>query len=127
MARTIRFFTLSLILLWTLLSLGAWAVFSLGGDFMYNQLDWLFGGSPDVVPVAGAIFRFFQNLGLGLVFVVWALGSLVVWITGTILRRLAESVSVIHVREAGWVDAHEGERPMKDVTPPRPVRSLPRD
>jgi hypothetical protein len=127
MARTIRFFTFSVILLWTLLSLGAWAVFSLGGDIIYNQLDWVFGGNPDVVPAAGSVFRFFQNLGLGLVFVVWALGSLVLWIAGTILRRIAESMSVVHVREAGWVESYEGERPMKDVTPPRPVRSLPRN
>jgi len=127
MARTIRFLTVTTILVWSLLSLGAWALFSLGGDFMYNQLDWIFGGNPDVVPVAGAIFRFFQNLGLGLVFVVWALGSLVVWVAGAILRRLAESVSVIHVREARWGDAYDSERPMKDVTPPRPMRSLPRD
>jgi uncharacterized protein involved in cysteine biosynthesis len=125
MARTIRIFTISIILLWSLLSLGVWAALSLGGDFMYSQLDWIFGGNPDVVPAAGSVFRFFQNLGLGLVFVVWALGSLTVWIAGTILRRLAESVSVVHVRDAGWVDAYEGERPMKDVTPPRATRSLP--
>lgn len=127
MARTIRFFTFSVILFWSLLSLGAWALFSLGGDFMYNQLDWIFGGNPDLVPVVGAIFRFFQNFGLGLVFVIWAVGSLVVWLAGTILRRLAEGVSVVHVRDAGWADAYEGERPMKDVTPPRPARSLPRN
>ena len=127
MARTVRFFTFSVVLFWTLLSLGVWAVLSLGGDFIYNQLDWAFGGNPDLVPAAAAVFRFFQNLGLGLVFVVWAAGSLVIWIAGTILRRIAESVSVVHVREAGWAEPYEAERPMKDVTPPRPVRSLPRN
>ena len=127
MARTIRLFTFSVILFWSLLSLGAWAVFSLGGDFIYNQLDWMFGGNPDLVPAAAAVFRFFQNLGLGLVFFVWALGALVIWIAGTILRRLAESVSVVHVRDSGWADVYEGEPQMKDITPPRPVRSLPRN
>jgi hypothetical protein len=124
MARTIGYFTFGIILLWSLLSLGAWAVFSLGGDLVYRQFDWMFGGNPDVVPVAGAIFRFFQTLGIGLVFMVWALGSLAVWLVGTLMRRLVENMAVIQVRETVWSDSYE-ERPMKDVTPPRPSRSLP--
>ena len=125
MARTIGFFTLAVILLWSLLSLGAWAVFSLGGDFVYRQFDWMFGGNPDVVPIAGAIFRFFQTIGIGLVFVVWAVGSLAVWLIGTLMRRLAESVTVAQVRETNWSYSYEEERPMKDITPPRDMRSLP--
>jgi hypothetical protein len=124
MARTVGYFTFGIILLWSLLSLGAWAVFSLGGDLVFRQFDWMFGGNPDVVPVAGAIFRFFQTLGIGLVFVVWALGSLAVWLVGTLMRRLVESMTVIQVRERAWSDTYE-QRPMKDVTPPHPSRILP--
>jgi hypothetical protein len=125
MARAIGFFTIAVILLWSLLSLGAWALLSFGGDLIYRQLDWMFGGDPNVVPAAAALFRFFQNLGLGLVLVVWALGTFFVWIVGTIMRRIAQSMTVIRIREAEWADVYEGERPMKDVTPPRPARSLP--
>jgi hypothetical protein len=126
MARAIKVFAFATILIWSLLSLGVWALLSLGGDLVHSQLDWLFGGDPDVVPAAAAIFRFMQNLGLGLVFVVWAMGSLAIWIVAAIMRRLAASVTVIQVREAEWVGGYENVRPMKDVTPPRNVRSLPR-
>jgi hypothetical protein len=124
MARTINVFAMAILVVWTLLSLGAWAVFSLGGDFVHNQLDWIFLGDPDAVPVAASVLRFFQNLGLGLVAVVWALGSLLVWITASLLRRLARSVDLVYVQEQRWTAA-EGERPMKDVTPPRSAGALP--
>jgi hypothetical protein len=126
MAHTVRIFTLSIIAFWSLLSLGVWALLSLGGDFVYVQLDWMFGGSPDVVPAAASVFRFFQNLGLGLVVVVWAVGALFIWMVGTVMRRVLEGMTVIRVRETEWVDVHDSERPMKDVTPPREMRSLPR-
>jgi hypothetical protein len=125
MARTINVFAIAVLGLWTLLSLGAWAVFSLGGDFVYRQLDWIFLGDPDVVPVAAATFRFFQNFGLGLVAAVWALGSLVIWIGATVMRRLARSLDVTYAREPHWAEAEFGERPMKDVTPPRSAGALP--
>jgi hypothetical protein len=127
MARAIKVFAFATILIWSLLSLGVWALLSLGGDFVYGQLDWLLGGDPDVVPGAAAVFRFFQNIGLGLVFIVWAIGSLAIWILATIMRRLADSVTVLHVRETEWVGGYESERPMKDITPPRDVRGLPRN
>jgi hypothetical protein len=126
MTRAITVFMIAAILVWSLLSLGVWALLSLGGDFIHAQLDWLFGGDPDIVPTAAAVFRFFQNLGLGLVFIVWTIGTLAIWAVATILRRLAAGMTVIHVREAEWVGGYEGERPMKDVTPPREIRSLPR-
>jgi hypothetical protein len=126
MGRTVGLFTLFVVAVWSLLSLGVWALLSLGGDFIYAQLDWMFGGSPDVVPAAASVFRFFQNLGLGLVFVIWAVGALFIWIVGTIVRRLVEGMTVVRVREMEWADVHDGERPMKDVTPPRSMRSLPR-
>jgi len=126
MARTVGIFTLFVILIWSLLSLGAWAALSLGGDFIYRQIDWVFGGSPDLVPAAASVFRFLQNLGLGLVFAVWALGALFVWFVGTVMRRLVQGMTVIRVHETQWADIREGERPMKDVTPPRASRSLPR-
>ncbi|HEX2114238.1 MAG TPA: hypothetical protein VHM01_07515 [Alphaproteobacteria bacterium] len=125
MARTINVFAIAVLGLWTLLSLGAWAVFSLGGDFVYRQLDWIFVGDPDIVPVAAAMFRFFQNFGLGLVAIVWALGSLMIWIAATIMRRLARSLDSPYVREPHWVEAEFEERPMKDVTPPRSTGALP--
>jgi hypothetical protein len=126
MARTINVFFLVILGLWTLLSLGAWALFSLGGDFVHNQLDWIFMGDANVVPVAGAVFRFFQNFGLGLVIVVWALGSLLIWLSASILRRLARTAELAYVQqERRWAEAEFEERPMKDVTPPRSAGALP--
>jgi hypothetical protein len=125
MARTIGFFTFFTILVWSLFSLGAWALLSFGGDLVYRQLDWMFGGNPDLVPAVGSLFRFFQNLGLGLVFVIWAIGALFVWILGTVMRRLVQGMAEIRVPERDWANVYEGDRPMKDVTPPRATRSLP--
>jgi hypothetical protein len=125
MARTINVFGIAVLGLWTLLSLGAWAVFSLGGDFVYRQLDWIFLGDPNVVPVAAGAFRFFQNFGLGLVALVWALGSLMIWLTVTIMRRFVRSLDMAYVREAHWPEAEFEQRPMKDVTPPRSSGALP--
>jgi hypothetical protein len=130
MARTISVFTFIAIAFWSLLSLGAWAVFSLGGDLVHSQLDWIFFGDPDAVPVASSVFRFMQNLGLGLVAFIWAAGALLLWLTGFVLRRLVQSATVVTIRDPGWVDADRAdgyERPMKDVTPPRPMRALPRE
>jgi hypothetical protein len=130
MARTIGFFTFIAIAFWSLLSLGAWAVFSLGGDLVHSQLDWIFFGDPDAVPVASSVFRFMQNVGLGLVVFIWGAGSLLLWLTGFVLRRLVQSATAVTVHEEVWADAgygHGNERPMKDVTPPRTVRALPRD
>ena len=87
MARTINIFTFVAIAVWSLLSLGAWAVFSLGGDFVHSQLDWIFLGDPDAVPVASSIFRFLQTLGLGFIAVIWGVGTLLLWLTGVVLRR----------------------------------------
>lgn len=126
MARAISSFAFVIILLWSLLSLGAWAVLSMGGDLIYRQLDWLFGGNPDIVPAAAAIFRFFQNLGLGLVVALWAIGALAIWVVAAVLRRLAQGMTVVRVREAEWAETFGDERPMKDITPPRATRNLPR-
>lgn len=126
MTRAISSFAFVIILLWSLLSLGAWAMLSMGGDLIYRQLDWLFGGNPDIVPAAAAVFRFFQNLGLGLVVAIWAIGALAVWVVAAVLRRLAQGMTVVRMREAEWAESFEGERPMKDITPPRATRNLPR-
>jgi hypothetical protein len=125
MARTINVFAIPALGLWTLLSLGAWAVFSLGGDFVYRQLDWIFLGDPDVIPVAAATFQFFQNFGIGLVAIVWALGSAMIWLAASIMRRLVRSLDLTSAREAHWAEAGFEERPMKDVTPPRSAGALP--
>ena len=130
MARTISVFTFVAIAVWSLLSLGAWAVFSLGGDLVHSQLDWIFFGDPDAVPVASNVFRFLQTIGLGLVVFIWGMGALLLWLTGFVLRRVVQSATVVTVRDPGWVDAGPGdlhERPMKDVTPPRTMRALPRE
>ena len=126
MARTISVFFLMILGFWTLLSLGAWALFSVGGDFVHNQLDWMFMGDANVVPVAGAVFRFFQNFGLGVVVVVWALGALLLWLSASILRRLVRTAELVSVQqERRWAEAEFEERPMKDVTPPRSAGALP--
>lgn len=129
MARTISVFTFIAIAVWSLLSLGAWAVFSLGGDLVHSQLDWIFLGDPDAVPVASSVFRFFQTIGLGLVVFIWGAGALVLWLTGFVMRRLVQSATVVTVRDPRWADAAADlhEPPMKDVTPPRAVRALPRE
>lgn len=127
MARTINIFTLIVIAIWTLLSLGAWAIFSLGGDFVHGQLDWMFRGDPEIVPVASGVFRFFQNLGLGLVLFIWALGTFMVWFAGMVMRKLVQSMTVVSTREYGWAEPDRDDRPMKDITPPRPSRALPRE
>jgi hypothetical protein len=128
MGRLITFFTVVAIALWTLLSLGAWAVLSLGGDLVHSQLDWLFFGDPDAVPVASAVFRFFQNLGIGLVFAIWFGGAAIIWLCGFILKRIARG-AVVQPVDPGWAYRVHGDepRPMKDVTPPRPTRALSRD
>lgn len=126
MERIITVLTVAAIVIWSLLSLGAWAIFSLGGDLVHSQLDWIFFGNPDVVPVASAVFRFFQNLGIGLVIFVWGLGSLTLWFIGTVIRHLIRSVSFVPPSPPGWTDPDDFELPMKDVTP-RPARALPRD
>jgi hypothetical protein len=128
MARTISIFTFIAIAVWTLLSLGAWAVFSLGGDLVHSQLDWIFFGDPDAVPIASSVFLFLQTIGLGLVAFIWGAGTLLLWLTGFVLRRLVQSATMVTVRDPVWVDAGPGDvhdRPMKDVTPPRTVRALP--
>jgi hypothetical protein len=131
MARTINVFTFAAIAVWSLLSLGAWAVFSFGGDLVHAQLDWIFLGDPDAVPVASGIFRFLQTLGLGLIAFVWGAGALLLWLTGFVLRRLVRSATVVTVRAPEWTGAGPddpyGERPMKDVTPPKQMRALPRE
>jgi hypothetical protein len=128
MGRVITFIAILGIVLWSLLSLGAWAVLSLGGDLVHSQLDWLFFGDPDAVPVASGIFRFFQSLGIGLIVAVWLGGVAVIWFSGFILRRIVQSVAVAPVSPV-WDDLErrDGARPMKDVTPPRPSRALPPD
>jgi hypothetical protein len=130
MARTINLFTFTAIAVWSLLSLGAWAVFSLGGDLVHSQLDWIFFGDPEAVPLASGVFRFVQTVGLGLIVFIWGAGAALLWLTGFILRRLVQSATVVTVRDPVWVDAGPGdghERPMKDVTPPRTIRALPRE
>lgn len=128
MGRFITFLTIFAITLWSLLSLGAWAVLSLGGDLVHSQLDWLFFGDPDAVPVASGIFRFLQSLGIGLIIAIWLGGVAVIWLSGVILRRIVQSVVVAPV-DPVWDDLGrpDGVRPMKDVTPPRPSRALPPD
>ncbi len=129
MARTISVFTFVAIAVWSLLSLGAWAVFSLGGDLVHSQLDWIFFGDPDAVPVASSVFRFLQALGLGFIAFIWGAGALLLWLTGFVLRRLMQSATVVTVRDPRWADVAPGnpqERPMKDVTP-RTMRALPRE
>lgn len=130
MARTISVLTFVVIAVWSLLGLGAWAVLGLGGDFVHSQLDWMFFGDPDAVPVASGVFRFLQTIGLGLVAFIWGAGALLLWLTGFVLSRLVRSATIVTVRDPGWVDAGPGDphgRPMKDVTPPRTMRALPRE
>ena len=130
MARTINAFTFVAIAVWSLLSLGAWAVFSLGGDFVHSQLDLIFFGDPDAVPVASSIFRFFQTLGLGFIAVIWGVGTLLLWPTGVVLRALMRSATMVRMPARGWNETAYDDptvRPMKDVTPPRTVRALPRE
>lgn len=131
MTRTVNIFVIVAIALWSLFSLGVWALFSLGGDLIHSQLDWIFFGDPDVVPVVSSIFRFFQSVGLGLVIFIWAVGSAALWLCGSVLRRLLQGISAMAPRgEAVWFEAGYDDplgRPMKDVTPQRPLRALPRD
>jgi hypothetical protein len=130
MTRTISIFTFVAIAVWSLLSVGAWAVFSLGGDFVHSQLDSIFFGDPDAVPVASSIFRFFQTLGLGFIAVIWGVGTLLLWLTGVVLRALMRSATMVRMPAPGWNDPASGDlvdRPMKDVTPPRTTRALPRE
>lgn len=130
MTHTINVFTFIAVAFWSLLSLGAWAVFSLGGDLVHSQLDWIFFGDPEAVPLASGVFRFVQNVGLGLIIFIWGAGAALLWLTGFVLRRLMQSAMTVTVREPVWVDAGSDdrhERPMKDVTPQRPIRALPRE
>jgi hypothetical protein len=130
MTRTINVFTFIAVAFWSLLSLGAWAVFSLGGDLVHSQLDWIFFGDPEAVPLASGVFRFVQNVGLGLIIFIWGAGAALLWLTGFVLQRLMQSAMTVTVREPVWVDAGSDdrhERPMKDVTPQRPIRALPRE
>ncbi len=128
MVRIITVFTIAAIAVWSLLSLGVWAALSLGGDFVHSQLDSLFLGDPDAVPVASGIFRFFQTLGLGLVFAIWLGGTAVIGFIGFLLCRIARNVIVPPVDPDWNYPGRTGEpRPMKDVTPPRPTRALPPD
>lgn len=128
MVRFITFLTIAAIALWTLLSLGVWTVLSLGGDLVHSHLDSLFRGDPDAVPIASGIFRFFQTLGLGLIFIIWLGGVAVIWLCGFVLRRIARAMIVAPVDPDWPYPGRTDElRPMKDVTPPRPTRALPPD
>lgn len=131
MTRTINVLTFLAVATWTLLSLGVWAVVSVGGDLIHAQLDWIFGGDPNVVPAMSSLLRFLQGLGLGLLAVIWALGAAALWLTGFIVQRFAQAVALAPAVEPRWGDfSHAGARTrmMKDVTPPRetsPRPSLP--
>lgn len=132
MTRTINILTLLAIAIWTLLSLGVWAIVSVGGDLIHSQLDWLFGGDPNVVPAMSSLLRFLQGLGLGLLAVIWALGTASLWFAGFVVRRFAQAVTAAPEGSIRWSDFQRSEPPesmMKDVTPPReapPPTALPR-
>ncbi len=80
------------------------------------------------MPAASGIFRFLQTLGLGLIVAVWLGGVAVIWFCGFVLRRIIRNVVVAPVDPDWNQPSWTGEpRPMKDVTPPRPARALPRD
>ena len=119
MSKLITAFVLALILTWTLLSLGAWAVVGVGGDLLRAAADWTASDAPAI----GHIFSLLQGLGFGVVIVVWAVGTVALSVIGLITRRFAQTIEVTSSRR--WQTSHRPERfepdpgMMKDITPRR--------
>jgi hypothetical protein len=123
---------------WTLLGLGAWVFVGFGGDVLQALIGKLFWSDPEMGRVVGGLGRVLEGLGVGLVLFIWAIGAAVIWAGWALLRRLVRAhVLMAEARfetdprfdgdgfapGAGW-----GQRPMKDVTPPRetPIPPSPR-
>jgi hypothetical protein len=140
-SRLVSAFALTGIAIWTLLGLGAWVIVGFGGDVLQAVIGKIFWSDPEMGRVVGGLGRILEGLGVGLVLFVWAFGAAIIWGGWALLRRLAQAHVVMAEARfdtdprfegdgtppgAGW-----GQRPMKDVTPPRdtqippPPRSLP--
>jgi hypothetical protein len=126
MTRLVNIVTISAILVWTLLSLGAWAAVSVSGDLLQAIAGWTASDAPAVA----WIFLFLQGVGFGVVAVVWALGTATLGFLSVVGRRLARSVELgPYAGARAWEDRYEPDpRAMKDVTPPRQTErpALPR-
>lgn len=126
------------IAIWTLLSLGAWAMVGFSGDVLQAIIERLFTSDPDFGRLIGGVGRVLEGLGAGLVVFVWAIGAGIIWIGWAILRRLTSAhvvMSQTQFRTTADFDddptSNWAPRPMKDITPPRdssppqPPRALP--
>ena len=101
-----------LVALWTLLCLGLFAAFGIGTGMMHVLAEVIFGANPE-----GAI-GLLNAAGGALAFLVWAVGTAMLGFVGWTMARASRNGVVIYsvggARPGSW-----GERPMKDVTPPR--------
>src|SRR5262245_38064339 len=77
------------LVIWTLLSLGAWAMVGFSGDVLQAIIERLFTGDPSFGRLIGGVGRVLEGLGAGLVVFVWAIGAAIIWAGWALLRRLA--------------------------------------
>lgn len=92
-ARLVRVSGILLILLWTGLSVGAYALLGAGADWLAGNTGWL-AEHPDVRHWLEWALRFSAQFGAVVISVIWAMGALVIallmWLGPLAWRKLVE-------------------------------------
>lgn len=92
-ARVVRVSGILLILLWTGLSVGAYALLGAGADLLASNTGWL-ATHPDVRSWLEWTLRFSAQFGAVMISVIWAMGALAIallmWLGPLAWRKLVE-------------------------------------